>query len=137
MASEKPVLAARAATAPPAAAPSFTKLLATLVTEETALFLNCTTLRVALTISLETPLVFLAALMSPPDMLSRRFRIVLITLFAMRPASFREQSRDGRLDHGHLLVIVQSPRPRKEAALHRGGRRQNVQRDAPGGVKGA
>ena len=122
-------MAARVAATLAVAVPSFTKLLVALVIEETALFLKATTLRVALTISRLTPWVFLAALISPPDMLSRRFRIVLITLFAI--VSPLRQQFSNALSHSkthelHRLLIIPSPRPLQKSDLRRTGCRQGV-----------
>lgn len=79
MASDRPDLVPRAAAAPPAATPSLPRE-RTAREQASAVFRwNRSTVRVAASISLLTPLTFLAAFTSPPLMLSRRFRMVWIT----------------------------------------------------------
>ena len=85
----------------------------------TLLFLNAMTCRVALIISfvilLFVFLAFFAALSNPPDMLSRRFRTVLMTLlFAIVCALLllREcRSHARRRQQTHFLIIARPPDP--------------------------
>lgn len=133
MASLKPVFAASPATAVAVTAPHLTVFLTTTPMALSAFFPKFTTLRVALTISLETPFVFLAAFTSPPLMLSFRFRMVWITLATFFTSC--QALGDGCRRQRHLLVKVQCPRPHQKPDLRGACRRQSVQRDAPGGVK--